>query len=226
MGNNLAIIPARGGSKRIPKKNIKLFLGKPIIAYSIELARQSGIFNEIMVSTDDQEIAGIAEKYGANIPFYRNEKTADDHAILNDVLKEVVSDYHKIDKEFDHVCMILPTAPLIQHSVFLKAFELLQIKNFDSVRPVIQYSFPIHKAYRFHQHKLEKLFPDVYNNRTQDFESTYHDAGQFYWLNKNKFLSDPNKGGFIITTMETQDIDSEEDWKMAEIKYKILHRIK
>ncbi len=225
MENNLAIIPARGGSKRIPKKNIKLFLGKPVIAYSIELARRSGIFNEIMVSTDDQEIAERAKKYGAAVPFFRSQKTSDDHAVLNDVLTEVVSSYKSIGKVYDFICMILPTAPLIQHAVLIKTFEILKLENFDSVRPVIQFSYPIQKAFRIRQHKLEMLSPDAFNWRTQDFEPSYHDAGQFYWLNKNKLLSDPNKGGFIISETEVQDIDSEEDWEMAEIKYKLLHRL-
>ncbi|MBS0000580.1 MAG: pseudaminic acid cytidylyltransferase [Cyclobacteriaceae bacterium] len=226
MKSNLAIIPARGRSKRIPGKNIKPFLGKPIIAYSIENALQSGLFEEIMVSTDDEGIADLARKFGANVPFLRSEKTSDDHAILNDVLREVVAGYRKMGRRFDAICMLLSTAPLIRQSVLLGAHELLIKEHFDSVRPVVKYPYPIQRSLRMNNNRVEMFFPENYSTRSQDLEPAYHDAGQFYWINKDKGLTDPNKGGILIPEMEAHDIDSPEDWEMAELKYKLLHKIR
>lgn len=223
MNNNLAIIPARGGSKRIPKKNIKLFLNAPVIAYSIEIALKSGLFNEVMVSTDDPEIAGIAEKYGARIPFYRSNRTSDDHAILNDVLKEVISEYQKRNQNFDHICMILPTAPLIQLKHLIGGFKLLCDEPFDSVRPVVKYSYPIQRSFSMVNYRIEMFYPEYYESRSQDLKPAFHDAGQFYWIYKDKLLTDPRKGAILISELECQDIDSEEDWKLAELKYQLLH---
>jgi N-acylneuraminate cytidylyltransferase len=226
MENNLAIIPARGGSKRIPRKNIKPFLGKPIIAYSIELARKSGLFTEIMVSTDDEGIAEVARAHSANIPFYRNKKTSDDHAILNDVLKEVILNYQLLNQKFDHICLILPTAPLIQSAHFMEAFELLCNRPFDSVRPVVRYSYPVQRSFTLKDDRLEMLFPENYRLRSQDLEPIYHDAGQFYWINKDKLLTDKQKGGIIISELEAHDIDTPDDWSLAELKYKLLFKKK
>lgn len=225
MENNLAIIPARGGSKRIPKKNIKSFLGKPIISYSIELAKSSGLFNEVMVSTDDQEIANLSKSYGAKIPFIRSSRAADDYATLNDVLLETISEYKNEGKKFDFICIILPTAPLIQKSIFFESFEMIKKNNWDSVRPMVKFSYPIQRAYRLSKNKLEMLHPDYYNTRSQDLEPAYHDAGQFYWVNKNKSLIDKNKGGIQISDLEAQDIDNESDWTIAEMKYKLLNNL-
>jgi N-acylneuraminate cytidylyltransferase len=226
MENNLAIIPARGGSKRIPQKNIKPFLGKPIIAYSIELARNSGIFSEIMVSTDDESIAEIAREYGADIPFFRGKKTSDDHAILNDVLKEVLYNYQQINQKFNHICMILPTAPLIQPVHLMQAYELLCNGPFDSVRPVVRYSYPVQRSFTLKGNHLDMLFPENYRLRSQDLEPIYHDAGQFYWIRKGKLLTDMQKGGIIIPELEAHDIDTADDWLLAELKYKLLFKIK
>jgi N-acylneuraminate cytidylyltransferase len=220
---NLAIIPARGGSKRIPHKNIKPFLGKPIIAYSIEIAIKSGLFQEIMVSTDDTEIAKIAEKYGANIPFLRSGKNSDDKATLNDVLIEVVNKYKEKQQSFDYICLILPTAPLITIDNLKKGLNLLQNSTFDSVRPIVRFSFPIQRAFKLKSnHEVEPMFPEHFYKRSQDLEPAYHDSGQFYWIKGNKNLL-TNKGAFEISEIEAQDIDNETDWKLAELKYKILN---
>lgn len=225
MENNLAIIPARGGSKRILRKNIKDFLGKPIIAYSIELARSSGMFHEIMVSTDDDQIAEIAKSYGASVPFFRSAENSSDHAILNDVLSETITAYRKIGHQYDFICMILPTAPLIRVAVLKDAYHLLKSENYDSVRPLVKFSYPIQRAFRFQDNKIVMIHPEYKATRSQDLEPAYHDAGQFYWINKNKTLLDEHKGGLIIPEIEAQDIDQEEDWVIAETKYKLMHNL-
>jgi pseudaminic acid cytidylyltransferase len=224
MKNNLAIIPARGGSKRIPGKNLKPFLGRPVIAYVIETALRSGLFEEVMVSTDDPEIADAARRYGAAVPFMRSARTSDDFAILNDVLGEVLDEYRKTGREFDAVCLLLPTAPLIRQPVLQKALDLLRDEKFDSVRPVVRYPYPIQRSLRMINNRVEMFYPENYTRRSQDLEPAYHDAGQFYWIAGNKHLTDPGKGAVVIPEMEAHDIDTPEDWEMAEIKYKLLHR--
>jgi len=224
MMNNLAIIPARGGSKRIPRKNLKPFLGKPVIAYTIETALKSGLFEEVMVSTDDTEIAEAAIRFGALVPFMRSAVASDDFAILNDVLREVLSTYQKASREFQSVCIILPTAPLIRPEVLTQAYELLNREQFDSVRPVVRYSYPIQRSLRMHGNRVEMFFPEHYTSRSQDLDPAYHDAGQFYWIAGKRDLTDPNKGAIVIPETEAHDIDDPEDWELAEIKYKLLYR--
>ena len=218
----LALIPARGGSKRIPHKNIKPFLGKPIIAYSIETAKKSGLFDEIIVSTEDDKIAEVAKQYGASIPFMRSKEKADDYTPLNEVIIEVKEKYKSLGKAFDYICMILPTAPFITVENLKKGFELLKNSDFDSVRPVVRFDFPIQRAFRLKDNGLvEPMFPDLFPKRSQDLEPAYHDAGQFYWMKGDKDLS-RNKGAFEISPVLAQDIDTPDDWEMAEAKYKIL----
>lgn len=220
---NLCIIPARGGSKRIPRKNIKNFLGKPIIAYSIEAAIKSNLFDEIMVSTDDPEIAEIAKQYGAKVPFLRSGENANDFATLADVIDEVKKHYLKLEKKFDNICCILPTAPLITVENLKTGYELLISKKADSVRPVVRFSYPIQRAVKLDDNeKVSMFYPEYQNTRSQDLEPAYHDAGQFYWLRFNAGLRGDNKFGFEISESLVQDIDTEEDWKMAELKYKSL----
>jgi len=222
---NLAIIPARGGSKRIPRKNVKLFLGKPIIAYSIEVAIESGLFDEVIVSTDDQEIAQISRKYGAKVPFMRSEENSNDFAILNDVLTEVLEEYSKREIVFDNVCIILATAPLITIRSLKESYDLMHNKGFDSVRPVVKFSYPIQRAFKMDATgKVEMMHPQNYSMRSQDLEPAYHDSGQFYWINQGKDLLDPNKGAFVISEMLVQDIDDTDDWALAELKYRHLNR--
>lgn len=219
---NLAIIPARGGSIRIPRKNIKMFLGKPIIAYSIEIALRSKLFERVMVSTDDVEIARIAEKYGANVPFLRSDAASNAFAPLNDVVKEVKSEYEKINETFDNICLILPTAPLITIENLEKGFKMLINSGFNSVRPIVAFSFPVQRAFLLDENsEVKPMFPDEFPKRSQDLQKTYHDSGQFYWIKGEKDLSQ-NKGAFEIQEYEAQDIDNEVDWKLAELKYRLL----
>lgn len=224
---NLAIIPARGGSKRIPRKNIKVFLGKPIMAYSIEAAIQSNLFDEVMVSTDDEEIAQIAKEYGATVPFLRSKNNANDFAVLADVVQEVVSKYKEKNKKFDNICCVLPTAPFVTSKKINEAYTTFIDNNFDSVFPVLEFSFPIQRSLKIEADKVAMVWSEHLNTRSQDLESRYHDSGQFYWLkstsfNNNKKLFTDNSGAIIISELEAQDIDTETDWKLAEIKYKLL----
>lgn len=224
---NIAIIPARGGSKRIPRKNIKNFLGKPIIAYSLEAAKQSGVFDEIMVSTDDIEIADIAKRYGANVPFFRTPEASNDTATTADMLLEVLNEYKRLGQEFDYACCIYPCAPFINPAKLKEGLALIKEKNADNAIPVTKYSYPIQRALKIDDNKLLMILPENINARSQDLESSYHDIGQYYWFNIKSFLVNPvlfsQKTVPIITPeSEVQDIDTEEDWKIAEIKYKIL----
>ena len=224
---NICIIPARGGSKRIPRKNIKEFLGKPIITYSIKAALDSGLFDEVMVSTDDLEIADIAKKYGAKVPFMRSAKNSDDFATTFDVIEEVINYYKDQAIEFDNLCCLYSCAPFVSPKVLLRAYNQLTKKEFDTVFPIIAYSFPIQRALRVNQGKVSMILEANLNIRSQDLEERFHDAGQFYWCNtievlKRKKILTPNSGGIIITELEAQDIDTETDWKLAELKYKLL----
>ncbi|MDE3742215.1 pseudaminic acid cytidylyltransferase [Maribacter polysaccharolyticus] len=225
---NLAIIPARGGSKRIPRKNIKFFLGKPIIAYSIEAALKSELFEEVMVSTDDEEIAKIASDYGAKVPFLRTDKNSDDFATTVEVITEVIENYKKIDKTFDYICCIYPTAPFVTIQKLTNSLKILKKNSLDTVLPVIQYSFPVQRAMRAFQKNLIRMIqPEYINTRSQDLEPTYHDAGQFYWMRTEKIVAQKKLWtdctGFIeISEIEAQDIDTVTDWKIAELKYKLM----
>ncbi len=225
----IAIIPARGGSKRIPKKNIKSFLGKPIISYPIEAALKSKLFNEIMVSTDDEEIAGISKKFGASVPFLRSTKNSDDFATTVDVLLEVIEEYKKNGKVFDYVCCIYPTSPFISSEKLNHSFKFLIEKKADSLIPIVRFSHPIQRALRIENDNLQYIYPENRNKRSQELELTYHDAGQFYWIktdiliNQSSLVTD-NSIAYEISELEVQDIDSETDWKIAEMKYQILNK--
>ncbi len=228
----LCIIPARGGSKRIQKKNIKIFLDKPIIAYSIEIALSSNLFDEVMVTTDDIEIAEVAKKYGAKVPFLRSKKNANDFATTIDVINEVVHEYKKSGKHFEYACCIYPTAPFVNEILLKRGEKLILANNFDCVFPVMEFSFPTQRALKIDDsHKMTLIQPEYQNTRSQDLEKTYHDAGQFYWFNIEKLLQKgklwtDNTGVIPIKQTEGQDIDTLEDWKLAEIKYKLLHEKK
>lgn len=223
----IAIIPARGGSKRIPKKNIKLFLGKPIIAYSIEAALNSGAFDEVMVSTDNQDIAKIAIKHGANVPFLRSAKNSDDFATTSDVLLEVLSSY---SSSFEYACCIYATAPFVNQDLLKQGLDKLDKGNFSSVFPVLPFSFPIQRALKVNSDSKMDMFEEKYKNtRSQDLEKAYHDAGQFYWFRVNDFLESKNlytdnSGVVILDELQAQDIDSEVDWQLAELKYQLQNK--
>ena len=225
--NNIAIIPARGGSKRIPRKNIRNFLGKPIIAYSIEIALESGLFNEVMVSTDDIEIAEIAKKYGAKVPFFRSSNNSNDTATTFDVIEEVLTYYKMQDRNFDNLCCIYPCAPFCSTLNLTETYNLLLEKNFDTVFPVIQYSTPIQRAFRVENDKIIMINPKFQDTRTQDLEHSYFDAGQFYWVQKariltNKIIYSNNSGCIVLDELNAHDIDNEIDWEIAEMKYKLI----
>ncbi|MFN4122573.1 MAG: pseudaminic acid cytidylyltransferase [Flavobacteriales bacterium] len=226
---NIAIITARGGSKRIPRKNIRPFLGKPIIAYSIEAALKSGLFDEVMVSTDDAEIAAIAKEYGATVPFMRSDENANDYAGTVDVLLEVLDSYKAIDQRFDCACCIYPTAPFVTSELLIKAFEKIKNEKLDCVFPVLPFSFPIQRALKLDKlQKMSMFYPEYLTARSQDLEKAYHDSGQFYFfrpaaLQLHKRLYTENTAVIVLNEMQAHDIDNEEDWKVAEIKYQLMH---
>ena len=230
--NNLAIIPARGGSKRIPRKNIKNFLGKPIIAYSIEAALKSGLFSEIMVSTDDKEIAEVAQLYGADVPFMRTEKNADDFATTNDVIFEVLEKYEFEGKSFLNSCCIYPTAPFVTADRLKKGFEILTNENRNSIFPIVEFAYPIWRAVRKENDgKVNLVWPEYLNSRSQDLDKVYHDAGQWYWFKnqafqKEKKIFTENTTSILLNPMEVQDIDYLSDWNIAELKYEYLQKFK
>lgn len=226
--NAIAIIPARGGSKRIPGKNIKSFLGKPIIAYSIEAALNSRLFDVVMVSTDDDEIATIARQYGAEVPFMRSAENSDDFATTRSVIEEVLANYTKIlNRDFQFSCCIYPTSPLIQTGHLEKGFNLLRQNNFSSVSPIVAFSYPIWRGLTVAENgKGAMIWPEYLNSRSQDLQPVYHDAGQWYWytnaLYRNWIWPD-NTGFIVLSEEEVQDIDSLTDWKIAEMKFKLLN---
>lgn len=224
---SVAIITARGGSKRIPRKNIKPFLGKPILEYSIEAALQSEIFSEVMVSTDDEEIAEIAKKAGARVPFMRSENTANDFATTADVIEEVLNSYERIGTSFTHACVLYPTAPFVTANAVKTAMMLLEQEQADSVIPVVKFSFPPQRAFVINNGKLEPKWPENMLKRSQDLEPFYHDCGQFYCLNVDSFKKQKSiwmekTVPYIQDESNVQDIDTIEDWKIAEMKYRIL----
>lgn len=221
--NNLAIITARGGSKRIPKKNIKEFCGKPIIAYSVEAALQSEVFDEVMVSTDSDEIAEVAKRYGASIPFLRSEATSNDFATTSDVLNEVLDEYDKRGYAFEYFACIYPTAPFVTREKLRRAFEILSNSDADSVRTVVQYSYPPQRAFVCKDGLLTYQFPQYYRSRSQDLEPVYHDCGQFYLYRTSSFRAFGDAGKMlplIVPEEETQDIDNYSDWNLAELKFR------
>ena len=226
--NNICIIPARGGSKRIPRKNIKDFLGKPIIAYSIETALESGLFDEVMVSTDDEEIAEVAQKYGAKVPFMRSKKSADDFATTYDVIEETIKKYSSEGKNFEFTCCLYPCAPFVKKEDLSKAFELLKHNEIEAVFMAKKIGFPIQRSFSVQNEKIDFLFPEHQFSRSQDLKEFFHDAGQMYFYQTAAYLQ--KKGVFnCISTiiekgeMENQDIDTLDDWKLAEMKYKLLN---
>ena len=224
----LAIIPARGGSKRIPGKNIRDFAGKPIIAYSIEAALKSNLFDVVMVSTDDPEIAKIAQKLGAQVPFLRSAQNSDDFSTTVDVLLEVDEQYATQNQHFDIACCLYPTAPFTSSALLINAYNLLVEKNYDTVFPVVAFDYPIQRSLQIDSNgKIEMVWPEFLLSRSQDLPKRYHDTGLFYWyrpsqLKLEKKLFGENSGALVISELECHDIDSPEDWEMAELKYRRL----
>ena len=221
--SSLCIITARGGSKRIPRKNIRPFLGKPIIAYSIEAALSSGVFDEVMVSTDDEEIADVARSFGAGVPFFRSEATSNDFATTPDVLNEVLDEYEKRERTFDFFACIYPTAPFVTGEKIKTAMEKLRGSDGDSIRTVVRFSFPPQRAFVVRDGIISFQYPQYRMTRSQDLEPIYHDCGQFYIYRTSSFRKFGDAGKMlplIVREEETQDIDNYSDWDLAEIKYK------
>ena len=224
----LAIITARGGSKRIPRKNVKAFMGRPMVAYAIAAAKESGLFDEVMVSTDDEEIASVAKAHGAAVPFLRSAATANDFATTNDVLKEVLAEYAKRRRAFDAFCCIYPCVPLLDGDLLRCAGETFLSSGADALIPVVRFSYPIQRAFvRDAAGFISFREPENAAKRSQDLEPTYHDAGQFYFCRTAAFLS----GGSLLTARtglfelpeeRVQDIDTEADWAMGEMKWRML----
>lgn len=221
--SSLAIITARGGSKRIPRKNIKPFCGKPIIQYSIEAALSSGIFTEVMVSTDDEEIAQIARDAGAQVPFMRSAAAANDYASTDDVIREVLEAYEAQGRHFDTFCCIYPTAPFVTAAKLQTAMEMLK-KN-ESVIPVVPFSYPVQRGLSIDaQGHVGYKWKEYATARSQDLEKIYHDCGQFYACRTEAFFREgttdtPDMVPLILSELEVQDIDTPEDWAIAEVKY-------
>lgn len=227
----LAIITARGGSKRIPKKNIKKFCGRPIIAYSIEAALQSGLFEEVMISTDSDEIASISLQYGASVPFMRSAENANDFADTADVLREVLERYKELGKNYLEFCCIYPTAPFITAEKLQESYQLLQGEGVLNVAPVTAFSFPPQRGLLLKEKMLEPAYPEYIDLRSQDLLPVYHDCGQFYWGKVEAFFQNKNflfnhTVPYLVSELEVQDIDNENDWKLAEIKYQYMKGIK
>jgi N-acylneuraminate cytidylyltransferase len=226
----LAVIPARGGSKRIPRKNIRDFCGKPIIAYSIEAALASNLFDQVIVSTDDDEIASVAREFGAETPFMRPAEIADDHTGTNAVVKHAVQWYKMNGYEISHVCCIYATAPFVQKEYLKKGHDKLINSNKSFTFSVTTFPFPIQRAIRINEmSEVEAFWPEYINTRSQDLEEAYHDAGQFYWGEAGAFLNDITMYSsasipIILPRYLVQDIDSLEDWTYAEYLYEVILR--
>jgi pseudaminic acid cytidylyltransferase len=223
----IAIIPARGGSKRIPRKNIKEFLGKPIIAYSISAALESNMFEEVIVSTDDKEIAEIAVKYGAKVPFLRSFENSQDHSTTIDVIKEVLNWYTQLECYFDQVTCIYPCSPFVTRELIVESYDLL-IDPVDVVFPAIAYGHPIQRAFTLDENNYINLFFDNdIQKGTQFFQKCFHDAGMFYTFDiksilKSNSLRTENTKAIQISELKAQDIDNLDDWKLAELKFKMF----
>lgn len=228
--SSICIIPARGGSKRIPRKNIKDFLGRPIIAYSIEAALKSGIFDEVMVSTDDVEIADVAVRYGADVPFLRSAETSNDYATTADVMNEVLGWYARRGRRFDVLCCIYATAPFVTPAKLQQAFSLLEGGKFDSAFTCTAFSYPVLRGLIIDgEGRVAMKWPEYRNSRSQDLPRFYHDAGQFYLATTDAFRKansfwGENTAPVVVSELEVQDLDTPTDWALAEMKYQLAKK--
>ena len=222
----VAVIPARGGSKRIPDKNIKPFCGKPIIVYSIEAAKNAGIFGRIIVSTDSKEIASIAKDFGAEVPFMRPCELADDHTGTDVVILHALKWLMENGEKIDYICCIYATAPFVKAEYIIKGYNILRDKNAASCFSVTTYPFPIFRSLKINsQNRLEMFWPEYRETRSQDLPEAYHDAGQFYWANAKKYLKEKqfyskDAVPVILPRHLVQDIDTVEDWNTAELMFR------
>jgi N-acylneuraminate cytidylyltransferase len=226
----IAVIPARGGSKRIPRKNIRMFCGKPVIAYSISAAQQTGLFDQVIVSTDDEEIASVAREFGATTPFIRPKEIADDFTGTNAVVKHAVAWFNAQSHDVVHACCLYATAPLVQANFITQGYEALSRSDAAFAFSVTSYAFPIQRALRITpEGRVDAIYPEHRMTRSQDLEHAYHDAGQFYWGTARAFLEDmpvfaPHSIGVILPRHLVQDIDTLEDWDQAELMYRAVNR--
>ncbi len=226
----LCVIPARGGSKRIPRKNIKEFFGQPMIAYSIQAARESGCFDKIIVSTDDAEIADIAKKHGAEVPFMRPEELANDYAGTIPVIKHAIEWFEQHGEKPSKVCCLYATAPFVQAISLVKAYQQMQQNQAHYCFSVTSFAFPIQRAIKLSENeRVEMFFPEYFSTRSQDLKEAYHDAGQFYWgtseaWKQQKPIFSANASAFVLPRYLVQDIDTPEDWKRAELMHQILQQ--
>ncbi len=224
----LAVIPARGGSKRIPRKNIKEFCGKPMIAWSIEAAIESGLFDRVVVSTDDAEIAVIAEQYGAQVPFVRPTSLADDHTGTIPVVSHTIQWFRDQGLPPDQVCCLYATAPFVRAVDIQRGLDLLTSTNSDYAFSVTSYPFPIQRAIRLTpQGRVAMFNPELFNTRSQDLEEAYHDAGQFYWGRadawvEGRLIFSTESAPVVLPRYRVQDIDTLEDWERAQWLFKTL----
>lgn len=228
---NIAIIPARGGSKRIPKKVIREFCGKPIIAYSIRAALDSNLFDEVMVSTDDPVVAGVAKRYGASVPFLRSAENSDDFATTVDAVTEVIEQYNSsLGKTFEILCCLYPAAPFVDAELLRDSMSKLDESGADALMPVVKFSYPPQRGVIIQGDYLEYKWPENAKARSQDLEPLYHDAGQFYITRVSAFQSErklmcAKTIPFILPERRVQDIDTLEDWEQAAMKYVLLNGI-
>ena len=229
---NVCVIPARGGSKRIPRKNIKEFNGKPIIAYSIEAALKSNCFSQVIVSTDDDEIIEVARKYGAEVSFVRPDELSNDYVGTIPVIRHAIEWIEDNKKTVENVCCLYATAPFVQSKIISEAYQQLISSKSDYCFSVTSYVFPIQRAIKIVQgDKVDMFYPEHFNTRSQDLEEAFHDAGQFYWGKAQAFkdelpLFSEVASAFILPRYLVQDIDTEEDWIRAEAMYKVLQHSK
>jgi len=231
MTKNIAIIPARGGSKRIPKKNIKFFFGKPLIAYSIQAAIDSKLFDKIIVSTDDEQIATISKKYGAEIPFLRPKELSDDFSGTAVVINHALEFLKTEGEEFDFCCTIYATAPLLEKEFLIEGFEKLKNSKAKNAFSSTSMPFPIQRTFKINEEgRCEMFHPEHYLTRSQDLEEAYQDAGQFYWSNLNiqsdKIMFADDSIPIVLPRHLVQDIDTLEDWQRAEFMYKVMKESK
>jgi pseudaminic acid cytidylyltransferase len=228
MTKSVAIIPARGGSKRIPRKNIKDFHGKPLIAYSIETAIDSKLFDKVVVSTDDEEIAKIAKEYGADIPFIRPPELSDDFTGTGDVVNHTIEFLKNDGKEYDYICTIYATAPMLQTKYLIEGFEKLQNSDAHMAFSVTSMPFPIQRTFKITKENRCQMFtPEHFSSRSQDLEEAYQDAGQFYWEKTSNEFTDLPFGKdsipVVLPRYLVQDIDTPEDWIRAEYMYQAIN---
>ena len=229
---NICVIPARGGSKRIPRKNIKEFNGKPIIAYSIEAALKSNCFSKVIVSTDDREIAEVAEKFGAHVPFVRPSELSNDYSGTIPVIKHAIEWMENTNNSIDYVCCLYATVPFIRPKTLIKAYEQLINSKSDYCFSATSFAYPIQRAIKIVQgYKVDMFYPEHFNTRSQDLEEAFHDAGQFYWGKAQAFKNELQifskiSSPYVVPRYLVQDIDTREDWIRAELMHQAIQMFK